>query len=448
MYYRNADHSAYGVKLAPMGAPDTTPPTIPQNVFSQPISDRQIDITWDPATDQETGIVQYKVFRNGLHLGTVKGWTFSDTGLTEKTHYSYEVSAVNYHGGEGPRSAPVTGTTLADTSPPGVVSVIASNIADQVTIAFDEQVEETTAELVANYAISNSVEVLGASLGPDFKTVNLTTSEHTSGTYEITIAHVPDQAEMANSMVSATNFRYLYTGVTGLVGAWTFDEGKGNTAFDLSNHGNDGQLVYTEQPGPTWAAGKAGGALHFDGIDDQVTINAAGPLENATDHSYTLVAWVNPGSVPPNTTANDSSYSILVRKRTGLFYDHDQRFRAMIRLKDGADVAVSSDVIPPGMWHHLVMVADDVNKRLHLYTDGQEASNSPVSYAGGLADHEDAPYYIGTSEPLTERYEYRFRGKIDEPRIYDRALSPAEVERLHAWFPNEPVFFAPAYLVP
>lgn len=80
----------------------------------------------------------------------------------------------------------------------------------------------------------------------------------------------------------------------------------------------------------------------------------------------------------------------------------------------------------------MAMVVDDNDKRLHLYIDGREVSDSPVSYDGSLADHEDAPYYIGASEPLTERYEYRFKGRIDEAWIYNRALEASEVEAVFA----------------
>lgn len=110
MYYRNLDQNRYGVKLAPAGPPDTTPPTAPPNLTATPASHREIDLTWDPATDGETGIVQYKVFRDGLQLATVKGWSYRDTGLDELTTYNYQVAAINYHGTEGPLSAaqPVT----------------------------------------------------------------------------------------------------------------------------------------------------------------------------------------------------------------------------------------------------------------------------------------------------------------------------------------------------
>ena len=437
MYYRNADQSGYGVKLAPAGEPDTTPPTAPASVTAKPVRDRRIDLTWSSATDSETGIVSYKMFRDGMHIATVKGWRFSDTGLLEQTKHSYEVSAINYHGVEGPRSAPVTATALADVTPPRVVSVNASGPLNQVTVVFDEPVEQASAETPANYTVSGAISVIHASLDQDLKTVVLTTSEHSHGTtHLITVNDVRDRAETPNPIASDTAVRYTVSSNAGLVGAWTFDRGRGATAFDTANYGNDGALIYTDKPGPSWVVGKIGGALQFDGTDDQVTVDGSSSLENVTDGSHTFIAWANPDSVPPNTTVNNTFYSILVREYTGLYYGHNRKFKAQIRLLDGMEVSVSSGVLDPGTWHHVAMVVDDTNKNLHLYVDGQEVRDSPVSYQGTLADHKDAPYYIGTSEPLIERYEYRFKGKIDEVQIYDHALNPVDIGVLVAQFPS------------
>ena len=52
------------------------------------------------------------------------------------------------------------------------------------------------------------------------------------------------------------------------VGYWEFDEATGSTAFDSSGSGRSGTLVN----GPTWTAGRIGGALSFDGVNDYVEI--------------------------------------------------------------------------------------------------------------------------------------------------------------------------------
>jgi hypothetical protein len=91
------------------------------------------------------------------------------------------------------------------------------------------------------------------------------------------------------------------------------------------------------------------------------------------------------------------------------------------------------------------MVVDDTNKKLHLYVDADEVNGSPISYAGTLADYADAPYYFGTSEPLTNNYEYRLKGKLDEGRIFNQPLTSAEVQALFDWVPTIPIRL-PIYL--
>jgi hypothetical protein len=76
------------------------------------------------------------------------------------------------------------------------------------------------------------------------------------------------------------------------------------------------------------------------------------------------------------------------------------------------------------------MVVDDENKLLYLCVDGRKARGSPRRYAGVLADLKPTEYYVGTSSPLAERWDMRFRGAIDEVRIYGRALSAEEVRGL------------------
>ncbi|MEK7397513.1 MAG: hypothetical protein AAB116_11315, partial [Candidatus Poribacteria bacterium] len=46
----------------------------------------------------------------------------------------------------------------------------------------------------------------------------------------------------------------------GLVGYWSFDEGKGDIAADSSGNKNDGKLIRN----PEWVEGKFGKALKFD----------------------------------------------------------------------------------------------------------------------------------------------------------------------------------------
>src|SRR5262249_26223104 len=87
------------------------------------------------------------------------------------------------------------------------------------------------------------------------------------------------------------NFIIVQTNPTGLVAAYSFDEGSGTTVTDVSGYGNHGTLN-----GATWTtAGKFGGALSFNGTSNWVTVNDAPSLDFTTGMS--LEAWVNPSRV-------------------------------------------------------------------------------------------------------------------------------------------------------
>ncbi len=430
MYYRRTNGSAYGVKLAPVGLPDLTPPSAPNVVTGSALSHKEVELTWTAATDSETGIVQYKVFREDVLVAMVKGLAYTDGGLVESTGYSYRVSAINYHGTEGPKSSAEMVTTLGDTTPPALESVTASGNPHRVVVAFDEPVEESSAENPGSYSINLGVAVTAASLGADTRTVTLTTSSQAERQDDsIEVTGVRDRAQDANS-AALLKRTYTFTVAAGLIGCWRLDDGSGTVARDTSNFGQPGSLVYPGRDPATWVSGLIGGALDFDGVDDLVTIPGSGGLAGVTGGSHTMVAWVKAQDVPPNTADNNTYYSILTREGTGLFYGHNQRFRAVVEESGGDRKAVESAPLAPGVWHHLAMVADTEAAKLRLYVDGLEVGASPKAFSGSLADLAPHDYYIGTGDPLVERWDYRMRGVIDEVFLYDRALTAGEIAAL------------------
>lgn len=106
LYYRNRDQNAYGVKLAPAGPIDSTGPTAPMNSRAVKEEDSgEVLITWDPAQDDETGVVLYRIYRNGEILGRTRGWSYRDKSGATTGEVSYQVEAVNLHGVPGPAGA-------------------------------------------------------------------------------------------------------------------------------------------------------------------------------------------------------------------------------------------------------------------------------------------------------------------------------------------------------
>lgn len=94
-------------------APDTTPPTIPSGLAVTAVSSSQINLTWNASSDPESGVANYKVYRNGVLIASPTAASYNDSGLSPSTAYTYTVSAVNIVNLESAQSASVTKSTPA-----------------------------------------------------------------------------------------------------------------------------------------------------------------------------------------------------------------------------------------------------------------------------------------------------------------------------------------------
>ncbi len=109
---------AVGEGDAPQPQPeDDTPPTAPSNLNASAAGNSQIDLSWDAASDGESGVDSYNIYRNGSKVASSNGTSYSDQGLDADTEYKYRVSAVNGAGLEGDKSNEVSATTEAGGDP-------------------------------------------------------------------------------------------------------------------------------------------------------------------------------------------------------------------------------------------------------------------------------------------------------------------------------------------
>ncbi len=95
---------------------DTTPPTTPATIMADPVAPTQINITWSASTD-DVLLSGYRLFRDAVQIATTTLLTFSDTGLTPSTTYSYYVDAFDSFGNYSSSSVTVATTTPDIPSP-------------------------------------------------------------------------------------------------------------------------------------------------------------------------------------------------------------------------------------------------------------------------------------------------------------------------------------------
>ncbi|MHC4506636.1 MAG: LamG domain-containing protein, partial [Planctomycetota bacterium] len=201
----------------------------------------------------------------------------------------------------------------------------------------------------------------------------------------------------------------------GLVGHWKFDEGRGTTARDSSGEGHHGAV----KGGARWARGKVGNALFFDGEDDHVAI----PDKAAFDitGNITVAAWIKVASFT-------KEFQAIITKGDRSWRLHRDRHKRNLEWactglshRTYGDLSGSS-AVDDGRWHHVAGVYDGT--RTYLYVDGKVDASVMTSGAIRPADH---PICIGHNAARRGRH---FHGLIDDVRIYERALSAAEVRAL------------------
>ncbi|WP_397334316.1 fibronectin type III domain-containing protein [Paenibacillus glycanilyticus] len=107
----SAASSALNVTTNP---PDTTAPTAPSGLTSPSRLDISVNLSWTASTDN-VGVSAYDIYRNGSLAGTVSGTstTYTDTGLTALTTYSYYVKARDARNNTSAASGTISVTTLA-----------------------------------------------------------------------------------------------------------------------------------------------------------------------------------------------------------------------------------------------------------------------------------------------------------------------------------------------
>ena len=198
----------------------------------------------------------------------------------------------------------------------------------------------------------------------------------------------------------------------GLVAAYGFNEGSGTVAADISGNGNNGTLS-----GASWASGRVGGGLLFNGVNSWVTINDVAALH--LTNGVTLEAWVNPSALTNwrSVILKEGSPNMLAYS---LYANEDvARPSTIIHVPAGDREAAGTSGVLLNAWTHLAGTYDGTTIR--MYVNGMEVSETPVT---GNMSSTTAPLRIGGNSIWGEY----FAGLIDEVRVYRRALAPGEIQ--------------------
>ncbi|MBE3070712.1 MAG: lamin tail domain-containing protein, partial [Planctomycetes bacterium] len=198
---------------------DATPPSIPANLEAAAASETAIDLAWEAASDPDTGLFGYRIYRDGVAVGTSPTTLFTDYGVVAGVVYTYEVSALNGDRVESARSGAVTASILAVTS-------VSTPDQTHVKITFNAPVNKTSAETKANYKLIHGAGIVhtiaSASLdaGGTVVTLTLSTPLVSGEVHALAVKGVVAQSGTPVAPGCQRTFRYWAAGTGTILRQW------------------------------------------------------------------------------------------------------------------------------------------------------------------------------------------------------------------------------------
>ena len=207
---------------------------------------------------------------------------------------------------------------------------------------------------------------------------------------------------------------------TGLVAGYAFNEGSGTTAANAAGSG----LVGTLTNGATWGAGRNAGAVLLDGADDYVELGNPAALQFTG--SMTVSAWVNSAAFPVDDAA-------IVSKRSSIGYQLDTTIDRgprtvgfkLTNSSGGSVFRYGATTLQANAWYHVTGVYNAATLELHVYVNGQLDDATLVGTVTSTQRNSTANVNIGR-RPTGNGF--NFNGRLDDVRIYGRALTLAEIQ--------------------
>jgi glucose/arabinose dehydrogenase len=405
---------------ADAGSGDVTPPSVPTGLSATAASTTAIDLAWIASTDN-VGVAGYRVFRNGTQVATPTTNSYQDSGLTPATTYTYTVSAVDAAGNASAQSASAAATTQSpppDTTPP-TASMTApgagSTVSGTVTVSANasDNVGVVGVQFLLDGAILG-VEDTSAPYSIQWDTSTATNAAHTLA------ARARDAA---GGVTTSSTVSVTVTNVAppagGPAASYAFDDGAGVTAVDASGHALNGTLTN----GPTWGIGKYGTAIALDGANDYVDLQ--NPAGLRITGSMTISAWINSAVFPADDAA-------VVSKRGTNGFQLDTTIDSGPRTigfkltnSSGGDMfRYGATAVQLNSWYHIAGVYNATAGTMDVYLNGQPDNGLLLGTVTTSQQNSAQDVYVGQRPTFGG---FGFNGRVDDVRIYARALTAVEV---------------------
>lgn len=204
-----------------------------------------------------------------------------------------------------------------------------------------------------------------------------------------------------------------------LVGYLSFEQ---DSLFDDSGYGN----TLFHEGDTTFVCGTIGNALQFDGQQNFLTMLGDISVNRIRSTDFSISFYFRPSS-------GSGTYDILSKREDC----NDNRALAVtytpqsgqlgVLLSENPDrqVRMTQRLPPNRCWFHIVIVRR--NTRVLLYVDGRFVQEASTAQRINLQNNAQLSL---SASPCLGSGQVRFRGAFDELRIYDRAVTEADIDLL------------------
>lgn len=199
---------------------------------------------------------------------------------------------------------------------------------------------------------------------------------------------------------------------------YALNEGTGTSCADSSASGLTGTMSSAG-----WAAGKVGSYCADLSGSKSISVGTSNTL-NFTGTALTIAAWIYPTSfsryyriIERGGTYPSVQFSLVVEQTTGkLWFD--------LNRSGLGSPCKSVTALSLNTWTHIAVVYDGSTTKMYL----NGSQNQSLSYSGSITSFSGSQCYVGRGTGGTGD---EWPGKLDEVRVYDRALASGDITALY-----------------
>jgi len=411
----------YASQAADPGETDITAPDAPTDLEGE-VSFTSVTLTWQPSVDDESGIAGYNVYQDGAVIQTTEEPEATVADLEPLTLYEFGVSAVDSAGNESAATFILLFTGL-DEAPDTIAPSTPTNLAvsagaNSAVFSWDAS---TDAGGIAGYVVTldgvfvdsldaNTISIFIGGLDP----LTLYTFE----VYAFDLSG--NDSEIAD--ITASTTAPVVTAEPGLVAHYKF-EGDANDATPYNNHGAIGGNPTFE---PVSGHPASGLALVFDGDRDSVLVPNA--VQLISDFA-TVSFWIRVDGLNLNDSEAyildfgnwDERWKISLPQHTKIVWTTNSKNAISDHFIHDMDSGDGNELVI-GFWWYVTMVHDGTDDI--IYIDGVEVNRLP---AAGTLNSTARSFGMGNNPDNGGQY---FIGALDEVKLYNKALTDAEILQL------------------